>query len=331
MVAGTANGTGGMSTGGTGGAAGAESAGSAGVGGLGGAGGAGPAGGGAAGIGGVAGSSGKGGAGSSGKGGAGSSGKGGAGAGGASGNGGFAGSESWVACDPTKGKDFCPAGQKCSVIAGGSQPGCNPPLAGGAFTLGEGQDCKRDVLGVDTCQEGFLCTIRGVLDSDSMNQHTQCKKWCTSDAGCGPSQVCNAFTADMSGQPDGVFGLCVDVCEPFTPCLPLGSGAGGAGSGGAGGSPTAYTCADPVQDNDLAHVFFACHAVGPGDPGSLCVNGKDCAANELCGGPFNGPVSGVSLCIELCRIMDPSGLPDHDCTKKGQSCASMGLGVDICQ
>jgi hypothetical protein len=316
-VAGTGGGTAGTGTGGSTGGTGGGTAGS----------GTGGTGGGKAGSGGTA-AGGKGGAGG-GKAGSGGTGTGGMGTGGTG--------MVMTACDPTKGQDVCKMGEKCSATTGmGTQPACNGPVAGGAFTVDEGQDCKRSVLGIDNCKPGLICTLRGVLDADSTNMHTQCKKWCQSDADCTGSQACNAFTSDASGASDGAFGVCVDACQPFTPCTPFDTGMGGAGGAGAGGSGAGgggnknLTCSDPSRDNDLMGSFFSCHSIGSGLPGDVCTQSKDCGNNMFCGVDPANPTSMMGLCTEWCTLMDPNGLPDHDCSKKGQACASMGMGIDIC-
>jgi hypothetical protein len=224
-------------------------------------------------------------------------------------------------CNPTLGQDICADGQKCSVLAdtNGTQPWCNPPMKGAAFTVGEGQDCQRDSLGVDDCLPGLLCTLRGVLDSDSINMHKQCKKWCVSDGDCSSNQRCNAFTADASGNADGQFGVCVDACTALSDCAPLG--------GGPGLGPT-YSCGDPGLDNDLMDSFFGCHSVGAGLPGDACVTSKDCGVDMFCGTDPANPGGGGGVCVEWCTSNGP--IP-HACSSPAQACVSQAMGIDICQ
>ena len=319
---GMTTGTGGMTTMGTGGSAGAGTAGKGGSAGM------------AAG-----GGTGKGG--SAGKGGAAGMGAGGMGAGGMM--------MITAACDPIK-KTGCTGTKKCVSEPAGMDTvqACEDPGAGPPVTM-EGGDCKRTSLGIgDNCAPGLICTLRGVLDGDSMNKHTQCRKYCQDDTQCADNQLCNEFTADG-------FGVCIDACLPFTPCSPAsqsgmgmggagGSGAGGsgaAGKGGAGGGAATVSCSDIYKDNTkdpmtgkASFDFFGCKLVGSGAIGDSCMTSKDCGVNQFCAADPNNPGAPTGICTEWCQLADPMAMPpvvDHMCTKMGQSCASVMAGeINIC-
>jgi hypothetical protein len=309
---GTSTGTGGAATGGTG--TGGAATGGTGTGGTG--------------TGGKAGSStGKGGAAGTGTGGKGG------GAAGKAGAAGAGGSMVGSACDPIA-KTGCTAPQKCVAVGTNGMDttvACGDPGAGPPVTQ-EGADCKRTSLGVaDNCAAGLICTVRGVLDADAGNLHTQCRKFCSVNADCADNQLCEEFTTDG-------FGVCINACIPFTACLPASQSGMGSGGSGAGGAPANGTCSEQYGFNeDPTKGFFGCHQVGSSTVGGTCnsgYNSKDCGVNQFCAGDPANPQATMGTCTEWCRVADPSAnppIPALDCTKAGQACVGTSPGeINIC-
>lgn len=294
--------------------------------------------GGASGKGGAAGKGGAGNGGVAGKGGA--TGTGGStGTSGAGGTIGTGGSSLVGMCNPVTATG-CLSNEKCVSVPEGQTTvtACEPPGKGPPVTT-EGADCKRTSLGIDdNCAPGMLCTLRGVLDADTANKHTQCAKYCVQDADCADTKRCNKFTSDG-------YGVCIGSCVPFTACEPMSqSGAGGsagAGAAGFGGSTGAkMSCADPFQDNTIDPAtgmpaeYFGCKLDGAGVVGDGCMAPKDCGTNQFCASDPNNPGSSFGICTEWCQLADPTAMPpisEHPCSLKGQSCAATTPGeINIC-
>jgi hypothetical protein len=215
------------------------------------------------------------------------------------------------ACDAAK-QTGCSPKQKCSAEQqgmGNLNSSCVPLTGSNA----EGTDCMRQKIGFDNCAAGLICTGVGVVDYDpnKMPPHRQCRKLCAQDADCGKTQACSGFTQDG-------FGVCIDICIPFSACDPATTTDTGV-AGNNGGATV--SCSDIIGDVDQSNAYFTCHKVGKGTSGAQCSVSQDCAAGYFCQ-QGQGPMGGA--CTQLCNA-------DHPCDGKGLSCASTTPTVDICQ
>ena len=215
------------------------------------------------------------------------------------------------ACDAAHDTGCAPGKQKCSAeqTMGQLSSSCVPVMGSNA----EGADCTRQKIGFDNCAPGLICTGVGVVDYDpnKMPPHRQCRKFCAQDSDCGMTQACDNFTQDG-------FGVCIDICVPFSACDPATTTSTGSAGNNGGAS---VSCSDLITDVDQSNGYFTCHKVGKGTTNAQCAVSQDCAAGYFCGQGM-GPMGGS--CTQLCDI-------NHPCDGKGLTCSSDTADTGFCQ
>lgn len=169
----------------------------------------------------------------------------------------------------------CACGRCIAYMAVGqtdTQPACAPVRG----TAGKDEPCTRenDVVGDDTCKQGFFCS--GVGRPKGTTSPRLCRTYCNKTSDCGTDEFC----AEL---PPG--GFCVPQCHPYADECMAGEGC------------------TPIDDTD-ASATPACLPVGTRLEGEVCNETNPCAKDLVCVGSMPN-----YKCVAYCDAAHPCTAP----------------------